>query len=119
MFVVFKQANHVGLVPSKKGTPICFRSHPSLRAGPRTGRCTLVLPGRGSQVSPPHAVSTFPKKTSRFTTEPMGSNHIVDGCEIHFAHFDTMRNQSFAGIYREIIILGFLRWCWISSIHSR
>ena len=33
-------------------------------------------------------------------------------------YFETMGNHSLFGIYRGAIILGFLRWCRISSIHS-
>ena len=35
-------------------------------------------------------------------------------------YFETMvETITFAGIYREFAIPGFLRWCRISSIHSR
>ena len=34
-------------------------------------------------------------------------------------HFEAMGNHLFVGIGRRIIILGLLRWCRISSTHSR
>ena len=38
--------------------------------------------------------------------------------EVHSHHFETIGTHGCVGIYREIIIPGFLRWCTISSIRS-
>ena len=43
----------------------------------------------------------------------------VDGCEIHFAPLGNHGKPWFVGNYRGIILPGFLRWCRISSLHSR
>ena len=49
----------------------------------------------------------------------VGLQHTVDGCEIHFAPLGNYGTPLLVRIYQGIITPGFLRWCWILSIHGR